>query len=295
VIVVTEATQLAGCRAELPELDEKDFIVEPARRGTAACLALAAASLDPDEVMLSLHADHLIPDATAFARSARALLELVAAGEVLGTLGIKPRSPSTAFGYIEKGEEVSPGAWRVRSFVEKPPRAEAERMLQGGGHLWNTGIFAWRCRVFQEELRTHSPAIAAAAATAAGFREQDPAAFGRAYLECPDLAVDHAVMEKTRRLLVVAADFAWSDVGSWGDVAGVLAPANANALLGDALVLQGEGNLVLGGDRLVALVGVSELVVVDTPDALLVCRRDDAQGVKEIVARLRELGRTDLL
>ena len=304
VVVVTEASQLELARADIPELEDADWLVEPGRRGTAACLALAAGSLEPDSVMVSLHADHLIPDAAAFADTVGSALDWAAADDSLVTLGLKPRTPSTGFGYIHAGEtlhaEGRRDARRALGFVEKPPLAEAERMVASGDYLWNLGIFAWRNRVFLDQLAAASPGIAGATARAlAALTGGDRDEFERLYLEVPEMAVDHAVMEKTAALLVVPADFAWSDVGSWADLRDVIeVDGEGNAVRADAILLDSHDSTVVSyGDsgRVVALVGVDGLVVVDTEDALLVCPVDRVQEVKELVAELRRRGRDDLL
>ncbi|MEA2647282.1 MAG: mannose-phosphate guanylyltransferase [Chloroflexota bacterium] len=303
VLVVTEASQLEAARADLPELAGDDWIVEPGRRGTAACLALAAAALPPEGVMASLHADHLIPDAAAFQETLDAAMTWAAETGSLVTLGITPRSPSTGFGYIHVGETLSaPGradARRALGFVEKPPREEAERMVAGGDHLWNSGIFSWRNSVFLAEMARHAPEIAEGAGAAARARDGgDDEAYARSYLALPEMAVDHAVMEHTTDLLAVPADFAWSDVGSWADLSDVMeADADGNAVRGDSLLLDSRDNIVYSSaaGRLIAMAGVDGMVVVDTPDALLILPRERAQDVKRLVAELRDQGREDLL
>lgn len=303
VLVVTEASQLAACRDQLPELADADWIAEPGRRGTAACLALAATVLPADGVMTSLHADHLIPDAEAFARTVRAAMTAVGRMRKLGTLGLVPREPSTGFGYIEKGESLGSEdgveIFAATRFVEKPPLEEATRMVESGQYLWNTGIFAWPNGLFLDELRRHAPGIAAGAGRAALARAAGrDADYREAYLAVEEMAVDHAVMERTADLVVLEADFAWSDVGSWADLRQVLpTDEGGNAISGDGLVLDGSGNVVFGPaeGRLIAVVGVDDLVVVDTPDAVLVIPRDRVQDVKRLVAHLKAAGREQLL
>ena len=303
VLVVTEASQLQACQDQLPELADADWIAEPGRRGTAACLALAATVLPANGVMTSLHADHLIPDSAAFAHTVGAALAAVERLGKLGTLGLVPREPATGFGYIEKGERLGEedgvAVFSARRFVEKPDLAEAERMVESGDYLWNTGIFAWPNALFLAELRRHSPRIAegaerAASARAAGRDE----AYRDAYLALEEMAVDHAVMERTADLVVLEAEFAWSDVGSWADLREILPrDADGNAVQGDGLVLDGRGNVIFSNvpGRLVAVVGADDLVVVDTPEALLVVPRDRVQDVKRLVAHLRAEGRDSLL
>ena len=303
VLVVTETTQLEACREQLPELAEEDWIAEPGRRGTAACLALAAAVLPPDGVMTSLHADHLIPDQAAFARTVLAAMSAAGRLGVLATLGLTPREPATGFGYIEKGESlgVEDGVpiFVASRFVEKPPLEEATRMVESGNYLWNTGIFAWPNGLFLEELRSHAPGIAAGAERAAEARaagRQDH--YRDCYLEIEAMAVDHAVMEHTTRLVTLETDFAWSDLGSWADLREILPlDADGNAVSGESMVLDGAGNVVFNAvaGRMVAVVGADNLVVVQTDDAVMVIARDRVQDVKRLVARLQQEGRTDLL
>ncbi|HYL02174.1 MAG TPA: sugar phosphate nucleotidyltransferase [Steroidobacteraceae bacterium] len=304
VIVITEASQLEAARAELPEVPDEGWLVEPARRGTAACLALAANLLPGDGLMVSLHADHLIPDTEAFARTATAALDWADETGMLVTLGLEPKAPATGFGYIRMGESLGdrgserrPEARRAMEFVEKPPLEEAQRMVQSGEYLWNLGIFAWRNRAFLAQLGQTAPDTAAGAeVAAAALREGRSADYDSAYLALPDIAVDHAVMERTSDLLVVPASFSWSDVGSWADIADVLrTDGDGNATEGDVVVMDGGGNVVLGGRQAVSLVGVSDMVVVATPDAILVCPRDRVQEVKLLVAELRRRDRQDLL
>jgi mannose-1-phosphate guanylyltransferase/mannose-6-phosphate isomerase len=301
VLVVTEVSQLEAARAELPELGDEDWIVEPARRGTAACLALAAHALPADGIMTSLHADHLIPDAATFAETVRSAMAWADETGSLVTLGLEPRAPVSGFGYIQAGEVLSAegrqDARRALAFVEKPAPEEAQRMVQSGDYLWNLGIFSWRNASFLEQLMAGAPetgegAAAAARARAAGRQDE----FAAAYVALPELAVDHAVMERTQNLLVVPASFAWSDVGSWADLRDVMSiDADGNAVDGDALIIDGGDNVVMTGSQLVAMAGVSDLVVVATPDAILVCPRDRVQEVKLLVAELKRRGRNDLV
>ncbi|HEV3233280.1 MAG TPA: sugar phosphate nucleotidyltransferase, partial [Candidatus Dormibacteraeota bacterium] len=301
VLVLTEASQLELARAELPELGAADWIVEPGRRGTAACLALAAHALPGDGVMISLHADHLIPDSDAFAATARSAMAWAEETGSLVTLGLTPRSAATGFGYIHVGETLTADgradARQALGFVEKPPQEEAERMVQSGDYLWNLGIFAWRNRTFLEQLTQNAPDTASGAGTAAAARAAgDDDAYAEAYLALPDIAVDHAVMERTSDLLVIPAAFSWSDVGSWADLPEVMQlDADGNTVDGDVLVVDGGGNLVMAGKQLVALAGVSDLVVVATDDAILVIPKNRVQDVKLLVAELKRRNREDLL
>jgi mannose-1-phosphate guanylyltransferase/mannose-6-phosphate isomerase len=251
--------------------------------------------------MISLHADHLIPDVEVFAAGVESAAAWAQESGSLVTLGLEPRSAATGFGYIHRGERLSAvgrsDAFRAAGFVEKPPTAEAEAMVQSGEYLWNTGIFAWRNQVFLDQLAKTAPEVAVGAEAAALARAEGRLDdYRRSYLAVPEMAVDHAVMERTSDLLVVEASFAWSDVGSWVDLRDVLPiDPDGNAVQGDALILDGGGNIVHSDGRLVALVGVSDLVVVSTEEAILVCPRDRVQEVKLLVAELKRRGRDDLV
>jgi mannose-1-phosphate guanylyltransferase/mannose-6-phosphate isomerase len=252
--------------------------------------------------MLSVHADHLIPDAEAFGRAANSALAWADETGALATIGIAPTEPATGFGYIQKGDRLEgegrAAAYRAVRFVEKPPLAQARSMVDSGDYLWNTGLFAWRNRVFLRELEATAPDIARAVAAASeALRAGDMRGFASLYAAVPEMAVDHAVMERTSDLVVVEASFAWSDVGSWADVAAVLPRDRAgNAVIGDAVLLEaGDSVVISASKRLVTLLGVHDLVVVDTPDALLVMPKARAQEVKDVVAELKRQGRDKLL
>jgi mannose-1-phosphate guanylyltransferase/mannose-6-phosphate isomerase len=240
-------------------------------------------------------ADHWIGDEEEFRRAARLAAEAADGERVLVTFGIRPTSPDTGYGYIEAGEALSAELFRVAHFREKPDRPTAEKFLASGRHYWNGGIFAWRADVFLEELAKHHPEMAAGCRAIAGAA--DPAAkLSAVYPGLTSISVDYAVLEKARDVVMVAAKFPWSDVGSWNALADVL-PANGdgNVTEGDALTLDSSGCLVRSRSRFTAVVGVKDLLIVDMPDALLVCPKSRAQDVKRIVEQLEGQGRRDLL
>jgi mannose-1-phosphate guanylyltransferase len=296
--VVTNAAHVALAREHLPELPAERIVGEPVGRNTAPCIALSAALVlreDPDGVLLVAPADHWIGDEEEFRRAARLAADAAEAERALVTFGIRPTSPDTGYGYIEAGKAVSSELFRVAHFREKPDRPTAEKFLASGRHYWNSGIFAWRADVFLEELAKHHPDMAAGCRTIAGAA--DPAAeLAAVYPGLTSISVDYAVLEKAREVLMVAAKFPWSDVGSWIALADVL-PANGdgNVTESDALTLDSSGCLVRSRTRFTAVVGVKDLLIVDMPDALLVCPKDRAQDVKRIVEKLEAQGRRELL
>ena len=299
VFVLTEERQVPLISGLVPELPAEGMIVEPAARGTTNALGLAAMTLlehDPDAVMVSTAADHVIGGLPAFQQAVRSAAAIAERSRHLVTIGLRPRYAATGFGYIEAGEEVRVGeetARAVHRFVEKPDAAAARAYLESGHHYWNLNLFCWRCDVFVEELRQHGPEHhAGLAATLAARRAGDEAAAARIYQALPLDAVDYTVMERTDRLLLVPAGFDWADVGSWSELADLLHQDEAgNVVDGVPVLIDTRNSFISVPDKLVAVIGVSDLVVVDTEDALLVCPKSRAQDVKKVV---ETLGRTGL-
>ncbi len=291
VFVLTEERQAQLIRDLVPELGPHGMIVEPTARGTTNALGLAALTLlerDPDAVMVSTAADHVIGGLPAFHQAVRSAAAIADASGRLVTIGLRPRYAATGFGYIEAGEEVRTGdetALDVVRFVEKPDADTARRYLEGGRHFWNLNLFCWRCDVFVEELRRHGPEHhAGLLATMEARRAGDEAGAASAYASLPVDAVDYTVMERTDHLLLVPAGFDWVDVGSWAELADLLHQDEAgNVVDGVQVLIDTKNSFISVPDKLVAVIGVSDLVVVDTEDALLVCPKSRAQDVKKVV------------
>ncbi len=274
-------------------------LLEPVGRNTAPAIAIAtlwAQTVSPDTTLLVLPADHLIPDEAAFGQAAREAARLAAEGSIV-LFGIHPTAPETGFGYIEAGAPV-PGteARQVVRFVEKPDAARALQFLQAGHFVWNSGMFCFTAERLLFEMARLAPDVLQAAqaawkASQAGADEEritiDAATFGR----CPDISIDYAVMEKASGVRVLPTRFAWSDIGSWKAVAEQFAPdTEGNTTVGETMLVGTRNSHVQSEDRLVATVGVDNLLIVDTPDALLVANKDASQNVKEIVSRLKARG-----
>lgn len=297
ILVVTTGEQLAGVRAACPEVPAANVVVEPVGRDTAPAAGLAlllVKARSPGAAFALLPADHVIRDEAAYARQLEAAFAAAEGGDVLVTLGIRPTSPATGFGYIEFGEPwanaPASGARAVRRFVEKPDRAAAEGYLASGRYLWNAGMFVWRVPVMEAGLRRHAPELHAglvaleADAAARGW----PAALTAGYAGLRRISIDYALMEKSDNVVVLPAAFDWDDVGAWPAVANHYpTDAAANVLRGLAAVEGGARNIVISSEgHLTAVVGASDLVVVHTPDATLVCPRDRAQDIKALLQRL---------
>jgi len=299
-VVVTGKAHRDAVLAQLPEVDGGRVLAEPSPRDSMAAIGLAAALLereDPQAVMGSFAADHVIEDAEAFATSVRLAVE-VAREDWLVTLGIEPAFPSSAFGYVHLGGELAghPGATTVQEFVEKPSVRRAADYVASGRYRWNAGMFVVRPTVLLDLLARWHPDFAAALRAVAA----DPARLEEAWPGLPRIAVDHAIAEPAAaagRVACVPSSFPWEDVGDFDSLATLLGAAGGTTVLGaPGLVrdVDSSGLVVPAAGRVVAVVGLDDVVVVDTPDALLVTTRSRAQDVKQVVAQLKDAGRTDL-
>ncbi|WP_142809030.1 mannose-1-phosphate guanylyltransferase/mannose-6-phosphate isomerase [Tepidiphilus olei] len=284
-------------RAGLDRRYRSTFLLEPVGRNTAAAVALAAHVLaerhGPDALLLVLPADHLITDEAAFRRAVGQAAQL-ASQQRLVTFGVVPDRPETGYGYIEAGEALGPGRAVVR-FVEKPALDLARQYLEAGNFYWNAGMFCFQAGVLLEQMARYAPDVAEAAARC-WERTRERCTSETALLELdaesfaaiPDISLDYALMERSEAVAVVPAEFDWSDIGSWCALSVLATPDEAgNRARGEALFFDSRNTYVHSEDRLVAALGVEELLIVDTPDALLVAHRDKAQDVKHVVARLK--------
>lgn len=275
------------------------LLLEPCSRNTAPSLAVSALWAEcrhgPETVLLALPADHLIGDEAAFARAVASAVRLAETG-LLVTFGIRPDAPETRYGYLEAEGQ------RVLRFVEKPPEALAREFVRSGRFLWNAGIFCMRTGVFLEELATHAPELLAAVretvAHTPGFGDgTDPVRLdAESFARVPDGSIDHVLMEHSRQVAVVPADFGWSDVGSWSALASLTRPdSSGNRTLGQVRTVASGDCYVQSPKRLATLVGVRDLIVVDTEDALLIAHRDRVDEVKAVVAGLQAQGHESAL
>lgn len=277
----------------------KPFLLEPLGRNTAPAVALSALWISeqwgPDTVMLVLAADHLIEGDEAFGKAVRIAKALAVSGKLV-TFGITPTGPETGYGYIERGEPTSDGGgYGVARFVEKPPLETAQQYVASGRHFWNSGIFCFSADTILAELKQHSPRIYEGArecwAKTRARKHSDANALeidNDTFALLPDLSIDYAVMEKSDRVSMVPAEFSWSDIGSWSAVSGLVRPDEAgNRVVGEAVLVDAENTFVRAESRMVAAVGTRNLIIIDTPDALLVADRDRTQDVKKVVEQLK--------
>jgi mannose-1-phosphate guanylyltransferase len=296
-LVVAGPAHAAEIARQLPGLPAENLIIEPAPRGTGPAIGLAALLIrkrDPEAVMGSFAADHVVEHRLAFAFALGVAREVAEAGWLV-TIGLTPTRPETGYGYIERTDEVvvqSPAgvAYRAAGFTEKPDIDRARAFLASGQYSWNASMFIWRVDRIAEELERHLPALSTALGRilSAWSDPEGSDTLAREWSGIDTVTIDHGVMERCDRVAVVPVEMGWSDVGDWHGL-GELLPqdSESNALHGNALVAGATGNIVWSTtDRLIALVGVEDLAVVDTPDAVLVLRRERAQDVREIVRQL---------
>ena len=290
---------LAAEQLRMLGLDNASILLEPVGRNTAPAIALAALQASDqleDPILLILAADHLIKDVAAFQASIHTALPLAQDG-MLVTFGIVPTHAETGYGYIEQGSDVGVGGFKVSRFVEKPDLVTAQEYLASGSYFWNSGMFMFRASRYLQELEKFRPDILAACreALAGGtqdmhFTRVDEAAFAA----CPDDSVDYAVMEKTADAVMVPLDAGWSDIGSWTALWEVSdKDEQGNVFKGDVLSQQSRNTFVHADNRLVATVGVDDLVIVETKDAVLVAHKDRVQDVKKIVEQLKDGSRSE--
>ncbi len=296
---------------QMRRLPARQVLAEPVGRNTAPAIGLAAFLLlrtDPAAVLGMFPSDQVAADAARFRKVVQQAAIIAGAGENVVVLGIRPTRPETGYGSIETGEQMAPGVLRVRSFTEKPDAVRAREFLESGGHLWNSGMFLWSARTLTAALHEHRPAVAARLEkiAAAWGTAQFARVLGREYPRCENISIDYAVLEPrsakgeaASRLYCIPADFGWNDLGSWASLyehqaSGAGAGVNVIQAKG-SFELDAAGNFLHAPGKFVAAVGVKDLVVVETADALLVTTRDRAQDVGKVVKHLEEKKRKGLL
>ena len=311
--VITNDLLSSAICIQLDEVPAEQVLCEPAARNTAPAAGLAAFLLEktsPDAVLGIFPADHVIGDEPQFLETLRRGIALAAAGENIVVLGVLPTRAETGYGYIETGEPLEPGVQRVRRFTEKPNQEKAEEFVAAGNYYWNSGIFLWSARTLANAMREHLPEtspvlekIAAAYGT-----DEFGTTFAELYQQCENISVDYAVLEPRSakgehrsNLFCLPANFGWNDLGSWAALyehqlaQQPNAPAANIVETADALTIDSHGNYVYSPEKFVALVGVKDLVVVDTGDALLITSRSHSQDVGKIVKQLVAQGKTGLV
>lgn len=304
VIVVTGEITARAVADALPAVPRGNILAEPVGRNTAPCIGWAAVHVlnrDPEGILAVMPSDHLVSNKKAFTEAVKTAV-IAAKGGALVTFGVKPTHPETGFGYIEMGDAEDPenGAVRpVRRFVEKPDLAKAEEYLKAGNFTWNSGMFFFSAKRILGEMERQMPRLKNGLDTLfeAIGKADEKQIVARVYPDLPSQSIDYGIMEGAKGILSVPVDFGWSDLGSWAAAYEHGAKdASGNAADGEAIVVDATDCFVKAPrEKLVALVGVKDLVVVDTGDCLLICGRDRAQDVKKVVDILKKTGRNELL
>ncbi|RKY70654.1 MAG: mannose-1-phosphate guanylyltransferase [Candidatus Latescibacterota bacterium] len=298
ILVVTSQTYSSRIREHLPEIPDENIISEPEGRDTAACIGLAALyvrRIDPEGVMLVTPADHFIRNQRRFAHVVRAAAEIARQQDRLVTIGIPPTRPETGYGYIHRGEQTEQRRGEkvhfVKKFVEKPNRQLAQQYLAQGDYLWNSGIFLWKVSTILKMLKSHMPRLAQGLVQIerALGTERESQIIADVYRGLESTSIDYGVMEKADGVVVLAGDFGWSDVGSWAALSELLPrDENGNVIQASHLGIDTQGCFIRCPGRLVATIGVKDLVIVETDEALLICPKHRTQEVKKAVEMLEK-------
>jgi mannose-1-phosphate guanylyltransferase len=308
IFIVAGSEHVADLADQAPELPASNFIVEPMGRGTAPAIGLGAIHLrreDPNAVMAVLTADHFIADVERFRDVLKAAAHVARDGHLV-TLGIEPASPSTGYGYIHQGEELDRvngfDVFDVERFTEKPDEETAREMVESGEYTWNSGMFIWSVDRIIEEFQGQMPNFYVKLAEVEGTLGTDgyEPTLRRVWPQVDRQAIDYGVMEGAEDVVVIPADIGWSDVGSWGSLADVLAnmgreDESGNVIVGEHVGIDTEDSMVFAGERLIATIGMDDVVVVDAGDAVLVCPMEREQEVRDLVHLLEREKRNEYL
>ena len=289
----------------LPQLPEENFIVEPQGKNTAPSLMLATASIfiqNPEAVVAALPADHLIKNPSLFQQKLQAAFRAAVQEKKLITFGIPPCFPATGYGYIHFSKErpctiQGEKFYKVQQFKEKPTLDEAKIFLKEGNYFWNSGMFIWEASVFAQKIKNYVPDMFEDWNNIVkALKHQDTDRIASIFSSLPSISIDYALMEKVKGVLMAEGNFGWSDVGAWSSLAEIWPQdERKNAVRGENILIEAEGCLLYSPHKLTALVGVKDLIVVDTEDALLICHKSQDQKVKEAVERLKKKGKFELL
>jgi mannose-1-phosphate guanylyltransferase len=304
IFIVTNADQSAETQRQLFELSEKNIIIEPFGKNTAPCIGLSAIfikQLNPEAVMFVLPADHIVKDINKFHTVVKAGEKVALEKNCLVTIGIQPTRPETGYGYIQYDSDTKyHQAYKVRTFAEKPNLETAKKFLESGDFLWNSGMFVWKVSVILKEIEEHLPELYDGLMeiekniNSPNFSQM----LSKVYAQVKSISIDYGVMEQAKEVYVLKADFDWSDVGSWEEVYN-MSPKNENGNIssGENHILINTKNCLISTstEKTIATVGVEDLIIVDTEDALLICKKNQSQNVKQVVEILNKKNITKLL
>jgi mannose-1-phosphate guanylyltransferase len=299
ILVITSSELKDSVSKQLPEIPKKNIIAEPFGRNTAPCIGLAGAIIQSreknNEIMIVLPSDHLIKDVEKFRNTLITAAKYIPERDCLITIGIKPAYPETGYGYIQKYSEIAStfnrSIYKVKTFAEKPNLETAKRFLESGDFLWNSGMFIWSVKSIMDEFDEHQPELAEGLSflkEKVDTPQMDEAIYD-VYSKTKSISIDYGIMEAAKNVCVIEADFGWNDVGSWEAVYNISEKdSKGNAVQApEKVLLNAKNNYIFSSKKLVAAVDVEDLVVVETDDALLICRKEESQKVKDVVDNLR--------
>ena len=302
IFIATNRDYAGLVRSQLPELPERNILCEPVGKNTAPCIGLGAIHMEKrygDAVMMVLPSDHLVKYTSLFLNTLSDACQIAEMGKDLVTLGIAPDSPETGYGYIKFQPDQTLGrAFAVEKFVEKPDLETAKAYLASEQYLWNSGMFVWKVSTILEQLREHLPEtyeglrrIGAAIGT-----DQEEQALEREFRQFKSESIDYGVMEKAKDIYILSGAFGWDDVGSWLALGRIKRSDEfGNVVSGNVVTVDTKGTIVQGGDKLIAAVGLEDMIVVDSGDALLICEQGHAGDIKKVLENLRICNRTQYL
>lgn len=300
IYIVTNSAYIGLVKDQLPEIPEENILAEPCARNTAPCIAFASAVISrkyDDAVMLVLPSDHLIGFEDMYISTLKKAIEVSLVGKNLVTIGITPNYPETGYGYINFGSE-SGNAYAVDRFVEKPDLATAKEYLASGKYLWNSGMFVWKISSIMADLKAFMPDIYEGALRIGEAFGTDSynEVLEREFTAFTSESIDFGIMEKASDIYTIPGSFGWDDVGNWLAVERINEVDDAkNYIEGNVISVGSERTTICGGKRLIAAVGVEDIIIVDTDDAVLVCSKNSTQDVKKVIAKLKEDGISDLV
>lgn len=294
ILIVTGERWQGDILKQLPNWPRRNLLLEPARRDSGGAIGLALAYLSgrgaEDEVIISVHADHWLADGRAYVAALKKAARLAARADATVVVGVKPTYPETGYGYIRAEKKVAQGVWRAAKFIEKPPLAQARRLLAAGNYFWNVGWFAWRLshlwNLYAEHLPANFSVLKKISAAAPGDWQK---VVRSEFPKLQSVSIDIGLAEKTKQMLLLSTDISWSDIGHWRSVHEMSAKdKEGNTVSGTSLLLDSHDNLfVAPGKKLIAAFGVSGMILIDTPDAILVADKNRAQDIKKIVEQLK--------
>ena len=294
IYVVTEISHSQEVRRQLPELDDEHIVVEPGRRGTASCIVLALARISKthgeDEPVIFMHADHHIADEGSFSHAVRTAAAVSIDQGAIAIVGVTPTYPATGLGYIECGSKLGTEEglpfYEVASFKEKPTIDVAKQYYKSGRHLWNQGLFAAPIKIWTREFKDYAPDYYQGFVDLAAAPEDLPK-LTKTYLELDNMAIDYALFEHKPHLVVVPALYDWADIGAFVDLHEILKGSDGNTLQGDVSMINCEDSMIHASDKPIIAIGLSGIIVVDTPEGLLVCAKEQSQLVGELSKKLQ--------